>query len=448
MEAPILYRHPIRNRSQRSTEFGGANYENTMKTMKAMKTMKNSKNRLFSGLAAATTMIIMISLGIYGCKKNASDPVAEANIAGTWECVSENSLLQGHYYQLELFQNVTAFTGEAVARVDSLSHSGLISGSLSEGNLILTGTFSSGALSFRFTAYVAPGTVPTAILGKFYIPSRVKNGKELATDVYLRRTLSKINCNALPDNPYKFIQVLSTPNPTGPPVIFVHGMDATLKCWDTLIMNLSAEFKLKHNVYAFQYDWKDSITVNGRVLRDSVAARGLVNPILIGHSMGGLVSRAYIASGGTITKLVTLGTPHLGTPLVSLINLVCMANFPGPRQMYPYTGFIPNMLHNPLDIANRSKYWVIAGQMTDQLDNTGHYQWLPAWAASIDRIGYDAFLLFGPPPNDGLVPVNSANFDTLNVPVNRPLPLQQWVDHFNLIQPGRAPQVLQFIYSL
>jgi len=394
-------------------------------------------------------IIALVAIIFSGCKKKTTDTVPEADISGTWECVSQNSLYNGHFYQIQITQNSSVLSGEAVVRVDTIRHFGLISGGLSEGNLNLTGTFSSAAVSFKFTATVTPGSAPAAILGKFYTSSLVKNGKVVATDVYLRRTLSKYNCDStLPYNQYKFIKVLSTPNPTGPPVIFVHGMDATMKCWDTLIMNLSADFKLRHNVYVFQYDWKDSITVNGRALRDSVVAAGLTSPILIGHSMGGLVSRAYIASGGTITKLVTLGTPHLGTPLVSLINLVCFANFPGPRQMYPYTGFIPEMLHNTLDIANRSKYYVIAGQMTDQLDNTGHYQWLPDWAASIDRIGYDAFLLFGPPPNDGLVPVNSANFDTLNVPVNRPLPIQQWVDHFNLIQPGRAPQVLQFINSL
>ena len=395
-------------------------------------------------LILALTAVIMA-----GCKKKAADAVPEADISGNWELVSQNSLYNGHYYQINLSRNASALSGDAVVRVDSIRNYGLISGSLSEGNLNLIGTFSSAAISFRFTSFVTPGSVATAIPGKFYTPSLVKNGKDVAIDVYLRRTVSNIHCDSvLPNNPYKFIQKLSTPNPTGPPVIFVHGMDATLKCWDTLIMNLSADFKLRHNVYVFQYDWKDSITVNGRALHDSVVAAGLASPILIGHSMGGLVSRAYVASGGTLTKLITLGTPHLGTPLVQLINLICFANYPGPRQMYPYTGFIPNMLHNALDIANRSKYWVIAGQMSDQLDSTGHYQWLPPWAASIDRIGYDAFLLFGPPPNDGLVPVKSANFDTLNVTVNRPLPLQQWVDHFNLIQPGRAPQVMQFINSL
>ena len=391
-------------------------------------------------------IIAIFALVFSGCKKKTSDSVSNANLVGRWEFVAVNNLNQARYYQMEIYQNASALSGDAAIRVDSSRQFGLISGNVAVGNVNITATFGSASYSFSFTATVTPGAAPSFIHGTLKWTSGVKSGAINSSDVYVYRSLAQIHCDSvLPNNPYIFREVLSTPNPTGPPVIFVHG---TLRCWDTLIMNLSADFKLRHNVYVFQYDWKDSITVNGRALRDSVAAAGLVSPILIGHSMGGLVSRAYIANGGVITKLVTLGTPHLGTPLVQLIDLVCFANYPGPRQMYPYTGFIPDMLHNTLDIANRSKYWVIAGQMTDQLDNTGHYQWLPAWAASIDRIGYDAFLLFGPPPNDGLVPVNSANFDTLNVPVNRPLPLQQWVDHFNLIQPGRAPQILQFINSL
>ncbi len=393
-------------------------------------------------------IIAIIALIFSGCKKKTSDSESNANLVGIWEFEAVNNLNQARYYQMEIHQSASALSGEAALRVGSTRQFGVISGNVAGGTVNLTATFGSASYSFGFTASVTPGAVPSSIHGTLHWTPELKAGADIVSDVYVCRSSVKIHCDTLPNNAYKFIKVLSTPSPTGPPVIFVHGMDATMKCWDTLIMNLSADFKLRHNVYEFQYNWKDSITINGRALRDSVVAAGLVSPILIGHSMGGLVSRAYIASGGNITKLVTLGTPHLGTPLVQLIDLFCFANFPGPRQMYPCTGFIPDMLHNALDIANRSKYWVIAGQMTDQLDNTAHYQWLPAWAASIDRIGYDAFLLFGPPPNDGLVPVNSANFDTLNVPVNRPLPLQQWVDHFNLIKPDRAPQILQFINSL
>lgn len=397
-----------------------------------------------------TLIIVIVALIFSGCKKKTtSDSVSNASLVGTWEFVAVNSLSQNRYYQMEIYQNESVLSGEVALRVGSSRQYGIISGTVSGETVNLTATFGSALYSFSFTSMVTAGESPSSIHGALQWTSGVKSVADIVSDVVVYRSLAKIHCDSvLPNNPYIFKKVLSATNPTGPPVIFVHGMDATMKCWDTLIMNLSADFKLKHDVYVFQYDWKDSITLNGRALRDSVAAAGLVSPILIGHSMGGLVSRAYIASGGVITKLVTLGTPHLGTPLVQLIDLLCFANYPGPRQMYPYTGFIPNMLNNALDIANRSKYWVIAGQMTDQLDDTGRYQWQPSWAASIDKIGYDAFLLFGPPANDGLVPVKSANFDTLSVPVNRPLPLQQWVDHFNLIQPSKAPQILQFINSL
>ena len=118
-----------------------------------------------------------------------------------------------------------------------------------------------------------------------------------------------------PLNPYLFNTVFTTPDPTGPPVIFVHGMGGSIAEWEGILSNLTAEFKSRHNVYTYQYNWQDSLMINGRVLRDSVAAHGLADPILIAHSMGGLVSRAYVANGGQITKLVTLGTPHLGTAL-------------------------------------------------------------------------------------------------------------------------------------
>jgi triacylglycerol esterase/lipase EstA (alpha/beta hydrolase family) len=42
--------------------------------------------------------------------------------------------------------------------------------------------------------------------------------------------------------------------------------------------------------------------------------------ILVGHSMGGLVSRAYLRRNGKarVAKLVTLGTPHRGSQLAKL----------------------------------------------------------------------------------------------------------------------------------
>jgi len=47
--------------------------------------------------------------------------------------------------------------------------------------------------------------------------------------------------------------------------------------------------------------------------------------ILIAHSMGGLVSRAYLESANyreDVVELYTLGTPHLGVPITGIVNLV------------------------------------------------------------------------------------------------------------------------------
>jgi pimeloyl-ACP methyl ester carboxylesterase len=190
--------------------------------------------------------------------------------------------------------------------------------------------------------------------------------------------------------------------------------------------------------------------INGRILKDSVVPAGVSDSILVAHSMGGLVSRAYVASGGQISKLVTLGTPHLGTPLVEMIGLFCFVNFPGPQNMLPEGELIQSMLVNPLDIHNRTKYYVIEGQMTGMYiyispGNT-YWQWGEPFYKTVDKVGYFAFGLVGNPDNDGLVNVPSGLFEGTDV--NRPLPLQQYVDHFNLISPVNAPEIMNYINGL
>jgi len=50
---------------------------------------------------------------------------------------------------------------------------------------------------------------------------------------------------------------------------------------------------------------------------------GVKNIILVGHSMGGLASRAYIQNENSngVTKLITIDTPHLGGKTFSKLNL-------------------------------------------------------------------------------------------------------------------------------
>lgn len=81
------------------------------------------------------------------------------------------------------------------------------------------------------------------------------------------------------------------------------------------------------SLFTFPYDWRQPVADNGGALGsgiDGFLQQAVNRPYvrtdrvdIISHSMGGLVSRAYIQSnayGNDVRRLITLGTPHLGAP--------------------------------------------------------------------------------------------------------------------------------------
>ncbi len=86
-------------------------------------------------------------------------------------------------------------------------------------------------------------------------------------------------------------------------------------------LKLVLELRRTCAVYEFPYDWRLPIEANGDILRNSIEQWSAGNPdrqfTLVAHSMGGLVSRAYLGrhkgeAEKRIKRLITLGTPHLG----------------------------------------------------------------------------------------------------------------------------------------
>ena len=86
-------------------------------------------------------------------------------------------------------------------------------------------------------------------------------------------------------------------------------------------LKLVLELRRTCTVYEFPYDWRLPIEQNGDLLRESIERWSAGNPgqqfTLVAHSMGGLVSRAYLGrhkaeAEKRIKRLITLGTPHLG----------------------------------------------------------------------------------------------------------------------------------------
>ena len=68
--------------------------------------------------------------------------------------------------------------------------------------------------------------------------------------------------------------------------------------------------------------------------------------ILFGHSMGGLISRAYVESNlyrNDVSQVFTFGAPHRGAPLIT--GLACVANHPAVCEMSKPGMMLFNMTH-------------------------------------------------------------------------------------------------------
>jgi len=81
------------------------------------------------------------------------------------------------------------------------------------------------------------------------------------------------------------------------------------------------------NLFCFTYDWRKNNTYNAELLSafiDSVINwTGTAKVNLVGHSMGGIVSKQCITlfDKSRIDKMVFIGTPHLGAPEILTVML-------------------------------------------------------------------------------------------------------------------------------
>lgn len=132
-----------------------------------------------------------------------------------------------------------------------------------------------------------PGTPPTASVKYYLLPGIGDGGPTNGKSTYF--------------NPTKLEDFLATTNQTAIPV-------TTTQAWA---------------------DWKaKNLTDQGRDLAAQVGseATGTAKAILVGHSMGGLRARsalqfntnAYPGLKTNVLAMVTLGTPHLGAPIINL----------------------------------------------------------------------------------------------------------------------------------
>lgn len=79
-------------------------------------------------------------------------------------------------------------------------------------------------------------------------------------------------------------------------------------------------YELNETLFIFPYDWRKDISLTAPLLDQKInqikEQTGSQKVDIVAHSMGGLVARNYISDtnrAGNVRKLITLGTPHLGS---------------------------------------------------------------------------------------------------------------------------------------
>jgi pimeloyl-ACP methyl ester carboxylesterase len=133
------------------------------------------------------------------------------------------------------------------------------------------------------------------------------------------------------DEPWGLISE-NAPSAAKIPLILVHGDNSFREKedrWDLFLdwVDENPDFGERYEIWRFHHDTReligyDGASGNAQELGDAILDRfGADRPILIlAHSRGGLVARAYLcnygdgAEGDRVLGLVTLGTPHHGSP--------------------------------------------------------------------------------------------------------------------------------------
>jgi pimeloyl-ACP methyl ester carboxylesterase len=126
------------------------------------------------------------------------------------------------------------------------------------------------------------------------------------------------------------------PDSGSAPVLLLHGYGCNSGYWAYLTPLLDAA-RVSHlalDLEPLVGDIDSYVPLVARAATELRAATGAGKIVVVAHSMGGLVARAWLRRHGTahVARVVTLGTPHHGTSLASFglgANAAQMRRMPG-----------------------------------------------------------------------------------------------------------------------
>jgi pimeloyl-ACP methyl ester carboxylesterase len=133
------------------------------------------------------------------------------------------------------------------------------------------------------------------------------------------------------------------------PIVLVHGVLCNAGVWAPMARKLASAGL--EPVYALSYG-PPLVTINEFVSQldkriDSVvAATGASQVVIVAHSMGGLVARAYLHAfgGARIARVVMIGTPHHGSVYAFFVPGACIAQM---RPGNPWLAALPPVTAEP-----------------------------------------------------------------------------------------------------
>ncbi len=199
-------------------------------------------------------------------------------------------------------------------------------------------------------------------------------------------------------------------------LLFVHGLIGDPTGWEEYVKKIYQEpDRLSYtNIWTFGYDSDTAIDVRGGELKRLLEQKlnGQKPTIhIVAHSMGGLVSRSMIENhedegASLVHKLITLSTPHLGSPIEILRLLLGMLTEPATVPiMYHFMMTFANDLYKyntqaAKDLGEDSKFIESLKELAKPP--------IPYYTIACKNNGRSIFENFFDSPHDGIVSVRSA----------------------------------------